>query len=58
MTEMLQLHVKGGHNSLVLGAYCQLFKTFAVGERTWLLHAPSLSGNPPFIHVFLPWYTM
>ena len=55
MTEMLQLNVKGGDNSLV---YCQLFKTFAVGERTWLLHAPSLSGNPPFIHVFLPWYTM
>ena len=55
MTELLQLNVKGGDNSLV---YCQLFKTFAVGERTWLLHAPSLSGNPPFIHVFLPWYTM
>ena len=40
-------------------------KTFDVGEEKenlvlLFVHAPSYqkSGNPPFIHAFLPWYNI
>ena len=57
MTKILQLHVRGGHNSLVLEHTVSDLRLL-LWEREPGYYMHQVSGNPPFIHVFLPWYTM